>query len=171
MKKTIQVINKLKKKGVIQDYAIGGAVASFFYLEATLTEDLDIFIQIESTKGEILTLSSLFQSLEDEGYKEFQKEGIVIDKWPVQFLPVTTDLEKEALRNARHEIIEGESVKVFSSEYLMSICLAVGRSKDKIRFEQFYNNEECYDKKKFIDIISRHNLINKFNKLKMIIEE
>ncbi|HLC15896.1 MAG TPA: hypothetical protein VJL89_06685 [Thermodesulfovibrionia bacterium] len=170
MKKTIQVINKLKKKGVIQDYAIGDAVASFFYLEATLTEDLDIFIQIESTEGEILTLSFLFKSLEDEGYKEIRKEGIIIDKWPVQFLPVTTDLEKEALGNAIHETIEGESVKVFSSEYLMAICLAVGRSKDKIRFEQFYN-ERCYSEEKFMDIISRHNLIDKYNKLKKIIEE
>src|SRR3990172_12977478 len=146
MKQTIQVINKLKMKGAIQDYAIGGAVASFFYLEATLTEDLDIFIQIESTR-EIVTLSSIFKSLEDEGYKDFKKEGIVIDKWPVQFLPVSTELEKEALQNARHEIIEGESVKVFSAEYLMAICLAVGRSKDKIRFEQFYN-ERCYSEEK-----------------------
>ena len=169
MKQTIQVINKLKMKGAIQDYAIGGAVASFFYLEATLTEDLDIFIQIESTR-EIVTLSSIFKSLEDEGYKDFKKEGIVIDKWPVQFLPVSTELEKEALQNARHEIIEGESVKVFSAEYLMAICLAVGRSKDKIRFEQFYN-ERCYSEEKFMDIISRHNLIDKYNKLKKIIEE
>ena len=169
MKQTIQVINKLKMKGAIQDYAIGGAVASFFYLEATLTEDLDIFIQIESTR-EIVTLSSIFKSLEDEGYKDFKKEGIVIDKWPVQFLPVSTELEKEALQNARHEIIEGESVKVFSAVYLMAICLAVGRSKDKIRFEQFYN-ERCYSEEKFMDIISRHNLIDKYNKLKKIIEE
>lgn len=170
MKQTIQVINKLKMKGVIKDYAIGGAVASFFYLEATLTEDLDIFIEIESTEKGILTLSSLYKSLEDEGYNEFQKEGIIIDKWPVQFLPVSTELEREALRNARQEIIEGVSVKVFSSEYLMAICLTVGRAKDKIRFEQFYN-EKCYDEEKFIDIISRHNLIDKYNKLKKIIEE
>jgi hypothetical protein len=169
MKKTIQVINKLKEKGVIQDYAIGGAIASFFYLEATLTEDLDIFVQIESVNGEIITLSFLFRSLEDVGYSEFRKEGVVIDKWPVQFLPITTELEKEALKNARYEVIEGESVKVFSSEYLMAICLSVGRAKDKIRFEQFLN-EKCYDEKRFIDVISRHNLIDKYKRLMRIIE-
>lgn len=91
MKRTLQVINKLKDKGTISDYAIGGAVASFFYLEATLTEDLDVFIHIDSRKDEIVTLSSLFGSLAEEGYKEFKREGIIIDTWPVQFLPATTE--------------------------------------------------------------------------------
>ncbi len=170
MKRTLQVINKLKEKGTISDYAIGGAVASFFYLEATLTEDLDVFIHIDSRKDEIVTLSSLFGSLAEEGYKEFKREGIIIDTWPVQFLPATTELEKEALEKANKEIIEGEEVKVFSAEYLMAICVQVGRAKDKIRLDQFLG-EKCFDEKIFNDIIIRHNLTEKYKKIRKILEE
>ncbi|MBI3486488.1 hypothetical protein HY025_06170 [Candidatus Daviesbacteria bacterium] len=169
MKLTIQAINKLKEKGVIKDYAIGGAVASFFYLEATLTEDLDVFINIEFHEGGIVTLSSLFKSLAEEGYKEFKKQGLVIDGWPVQFLPVTTNLEKEALEKARPEVIEGQPVRVFSAEYLMALCINVGRPKDKIRLEQFIK-EKCYKEAVFMDIISRHNLTVKYEKIKKLIE-
>ncbi len=136
MKKTLQAINNLKNKGIMGDYAIGGAVASFFYLEATLTEDLDVFIHTDSGKDDIITLSPLFRSLAEEGYKEFMREGIIIGKWPVQFLPATTELEKEALEKAKEEVIEGEEVRVFLAEYLMVICVQVGRPKDKIRLDQ-----------------------------------
>jgi len=55
----------------------------------------------------------------------------------MQFLPATTELEIEALKEANKEIIEGEEVKVLSAEYLMAICIQVGRAKDKIRLDQF----------------------------------
>lgn len=169
MKKTLQVINNLKKKGIIGDYAIGGAIASFFYLEVTLTEDLDVFIHIDSGKHDIITLSPLFEGLVEEGYREFRREGIIIGKWPVQFLPATTELEKEALEKANEETIEGEAVRVFSVEYLMAICVQVGRAKDKIRLEQFLK-EKCFDKKIFEDILSRHNLTEKHERIIKLLE-
>lgn len=170
MKRTLQAINKLKEKGAIGDYAIGGAVASFFYVEATLTEDLDVFIRIDSRKDEIVILSQLFDGLAEEGYKEFKKEGIIIDTWPVQFLPATTELEIEALKKANKKIIEGEEVKVLSAEYLMAICIQVGRAKDKIRLDQFLS-EKCFDENIFYDIINRYNLTEKYNKIKKVFEE
>jgi hypothetical protein len=169
MKRTLQAINKLKEKGAIGDYAIGGAVASFFYLEATLTEDLYVFIRIDSGKDEIVILSELFDRLAKEGHKEFRKEGIVIDIWPVQFLPATTELEIEALKKANIERIEGEEVRVLSAEYLMAICIQVGRAKDKIRLDQFLS-EKCFDEKIFHDIINRHNLTEKYNRIRKAFE-
>lgn len=170
MKRTLQVIKKLKEKGVVADYAIGGAVASFFYVEATLTEDLDVFIHVDSGKGEIITLSSLYDCLAEEGYKKFKREGIIIDAWPVQFIPATTELEIEALEKADSKIIEGEEVKVLSAEYLMAICIQVGRAKDKIRLDQFLG-EKCFDEKIFYDVINRHNLTEKYNRIKKLFEE
>jgi len=43
MKKTLEVINELKKEGLINDYAIGGAVGALRWTEPFFTEDLDIF--------------------------------------------------------------------------------------------------------------------------------
>ncbi len=38
-----QVINQMVADGVIEDYAIGGATAAFFYIEPDTTYDVDIF--------------------------------------------------------------------------------------------------------------------------------
>jgi hypothetical protein len=43
LKKTLKVLNDLKKKGIIKDYAIAGGIATIFYVEPILTYDLDIF--------------------------------------------------------------------------------------------------------------------------------
>ena len=40
MKKTPKVINELKERGLIDDYAIGGGIAALFYIEPFLTYDL-----------------------------------------------------------------------------------------------------------------------------------
>jgi hypothetical protein len=44
MQKTLLVLNDLKKKGMIIDYAIGGGMGIVFYIEPILTYDLDVFI-------------------------------------------------------------------------------------------------------------------------------
>jgi hypothetical protein len=46
MRRTIEVITKLAEQGVIQQYAIAGAVAALNYIEPTLTEDLDILVSV-----------------------------------------------------------------------------------------------------------------------------
>lgn len=74
------------------------------------------------------------------------------------------------MKKANKEIIEGEEVKVLSAEYLMAICIQVGRAKDKIRLDQFLS-EKCFDEKFFYDIINRHNLTEKYNKIKKVFEE
>jgi hypothetical protein len=33
MRKTLEIINELKQKGFITDYAIGGGIATLFYIE------------------------------------------------------------------------------------------------------------------------------------------
>ena len=43
MQKTIKVIDRLQKEGIIKEYAIAGGVAAIFYVEPILTYDLDIF--------------------------------------------------------------------------------------------------------------------------------
>jgi len=42
IEKTIAVINQLAEKGVIENYALGGATAVIFYTEPIATEDVDM---------------------------------------------------------------------------------------------------------------------------------
>lgn len=62
-------------------------------------------------------------------------EYIVIGGWPVQFLPPTTPLAEEALRNAVETDVQGISVRVCSAEHLAAIALQTGRAKDKVRLQ------------------------------------
>ena len=88
MKNILKVINRMKQDGVIDRYAIGGAVAAIYYLEPAATLDIDIFVFLPKTPGAtLLSLSPIYQYLTKLGFKT-EKEYVLIDKWPVQsFLP------------------------------------------------------------------------------------
>ena len=48
MKTTLKVINQMQADGVIEQYAIGGAVGATFYLEPVATVDIDVFVSFKS---------------------------------------------------------------------------------------------------------------------------
>src|ERR1700689_638288 len=108
MKKTIEVLNQMVTDEVIGMYAIAGAIAAYNYIEPTLTEDLDVIISFdgEAKLLGLVTLTSIISYLSGKGYTEFSKEGIVIDGWPVQFLPVASALDAEALTGASNIDLE-----------------------------------------------------------------
>ena len=47
MKETLEVLNRMVADRVIAQYAIAGAVTTCNYIEATVTDDLDILIAVE----------------------------------------------------------------------------------------------------------------------------
>ena len=61
MKKTIEILKQMIKEGIIEDYAIGGAVGVIFYTEPTDTKDLDIFILPKFTSHGLVDLSSVLR--------------------------------------------------------------------------------------------------------------
>lgn len=44
IQEVIKAINRMQADGVIEGYAIGGAVGATFYLEPVATLDVDIFV-------------------------------------------------------------------------------------------------------------------------------
>ncbi|MCK4257134.1 hypothetical protein KAX35_09615, partial [candidate division WOR-3 bacterium] len=70
MRNTLQVINELKEKGLIKDYAIGGAIGALRWIEPFFTRDLDIFIVLKekSEEGELIVLSPIYEELKKRGY-------------------------------------------------------------------------------------------------------
>jgi hypothetical protein len=162
---TVKLINQMEADGIIGRYAIEGAFAASYYVEPTLTEDLDILVSFETasaqTKSGIIVLDPVFSYLKKKGYEEFRKEGIVIEGWPVQFIPVANDLDAEALASAREVDIDdtGGSVRtrVLSPEHIVAICLRVGRAKDFIRIAQFLD-ENVPDMPLLCSLLHRHGL-------------
>jgi hypothetical protein len=54
IKNTIAAINQMQADGVIQRYAIGGAVGATFYLEPVATLDVDVFVTFQPDAGGLL---------------------------------------------------------------------------------------------------------------------
>jgi hypothetical protein len=165
MKATLEMINRMQGDGVIGNYAIGGAIGAIFYLETFYTEDLDIFVILPSTHGSsILSLSPIYEYLTARGC-QVEGERIVIDDWPVQFLPPQGVLEQEALAEAVKTDYDGVPTFVFGAEHLVAIALKTGRAKDYARIVMFLE-QDAVNMETLNSILSRHGLVPKWEKFK-----
>ncbi len=157
---TLRVLNAMQIDRVIGDYAIGGAVAAFLYIEPGTTFDLDVFIAWEPRPGGLLDIGPIYAYLLARGYTA-QGETVAIEDWEVQFLPPNTPLAEEALRQAKPVEIGGVPTHIFTQEHLMAICLETARPKDLARLVQF-TQEGDPDEKMFVEILGRHGLQGKW---------
>lgn len=148
---------------------MGGAIAACRYIEPSLTDDLDIFIHMKG-KGLIVDLSPLYGKLKEWGYSEFKKEGIVIEGWPVQFLPSARPLEQEAMECAVTDKIEGVKVNVFTAEHVMALALELGRAKDRTRLAQFIEGKG-FNARRLKKILKKHHLTAKWERLLALVRE
>ena len=142
--------------GVIDGYAIAGAVAAIFYTEPTDTVDIDILVAFPKTDS-LISLGPIVSYLAGLGYTDFENEGIVIEGIPVQFLPTTNALSEEAHREARTENFDGVPTRIVQVEHLMATMLELGRAKDYFRLALCLE-EADYDKALLSSIIERHGL-------------
>ena len=152
IKETLEIINAMEADGVIGRYAIAGAVAAYNYIEPAVTDDLDILISFRKSHQQ--TETALVH----------RKEGIVIAGWPVQFLPVASDLDAEALAAAEDvEIAVDESAgsvqtRILRAEHIVATSLRVGRPRDLIRITQFLE-ERAVDIAALCAVLQRHQLM------------
>lgn len=163
MEKTLRVLNRMVKDGVIEQYAIGGAVAAIFYVEPINTNDVDVFFHVKDPSAELDILAPLYEYLSGLGYSG-HKETIDIEGWPVQFLPVFNPLLEEAVAQARDITFQRTKTRVMQAEHLVAIMLQTGRLKDHARIAQFVEHE-VIDQDRLTDILVRHELIAKWKKL------
>lgn len=163
IKQTLDVIKAMERDGVIERYAIGGAVAAYTYIEPAVTEDLDILVSFKTDAPTgLLSLEPVFKYLRARGFAEFRKEGVMVGGWPVQFLPVASPLDDEALAKAEHIDMRenGEKVRarILSAEHVVATAVQVGRPKDSQRAIQFLS-EKAVNLRKLKAVLDRHNLM------------
>lgn len=160
-KEVLKVLNDMQAQGVIQGYALGGAVGAAVYLEPFYTKGLDVFVAIEK-KGMLIDLSPIYSYLTSRGF-EAKGQWIVIGGWDVEFLPPYSALTEEALREAIVMKWEDTSVRVIQAEYLVAICLATGRMKDDDRIARFID-QQAFDMDELQPILERHDLVAKWQR-------
>ncbi|PZR74985.1 MAG: hypothetical protein DLM73_06310 [Chthoniobacterales bacterium] len=161
IQEVIAMLNQMERDGVIDRYAIGGAVGATFYLEPMSTLDVDVFIAFRQ-ESIIVSLAPIFDYLKGFGCK-MEGEYIVISGWPVQFLPASEPLLEEALNDAIETDVDGAPARVFTPEHLAAIALQTGRAKDKARLLAFIE-AGAFDAKRFQTILAKHGLLEAWQK-------
>jgi hypothetical protein len=167
MRQTVEILNRMELDGIIGRYAIAGAVGAYNYIEPTVTDDLDILVSFVSTptapQTGLITLEPVLTYLRQKGYSDFRKEGLLIEGWAVQFLPIANTLDAEALAQAETAEIridpneDAVKTRVLRPEHLVATALRIGRPKDLVRIAQFLD-EQAVEIGALCDVIDRHGL-------------
>jgi hypothetical protein len=150
----LRAANELVSAGLIENYALGGALAAIYYTEPITTYDADI-IFVASDKTLSAGIPAIYSHLQSKGWR-VEREHLLVKDFPVRFL-AASGLTEEAVRNANKIEYEGVPAKVFRPEYIIAIAASVGRYKDLARIEQLLEQAKI-DKALLDDILHRYNL-------------
>ena len=118
----LRALNAMKAQGVIEEYAVVGALAVVFWTEPLPTYDLDVFVFLAPSDAALVSLQGVYDWASKQGYAA-HKEHIVIEGVPTQFLPSPNSLADEAIETAETLDYEGVPVRVALPEYLVALCL------------------------------------------------
>ena len=99
--RALRALNDMKADSVVSEYAVAGAMAILFWSEPIPTYDLDVLVH---------------------GFRS-EKEHIIIEDLPVQFVPAHNALADEAIETAAEVTYAGTSVRVVRPEYLIALYL------------------------------------------------
>jgi hypothetical protein len=94
----LRAANELVSAGLIEDYALGGALAAIYYVEPFTTYDADI-IFVAKDKTLSAGIPAIYSHLQSKGWR-VEREHLLVNDFPVQFL-VASGLTEEAVRNAK----------------------------------------------------------------------
>jgi hypothetical protein len=146
--------NQLVAAGLVENWALGDALAAIYYVEPFTTYDADIFF---ITKDKSLTagVPAIYSHLQSQGW-QVEREHLLVRGFPVQFL-AASGLTEEAVREAERIDYEGLPAKVLRAEHIVAIAASVGRAKEKARIEQLLQQSDL-DKSYLENVLQRHNL-------------
>jgi hypothetical protein len=169
VEKALKILNDLETKGLIKRYAIGGGIAVLYYAEPVLTYDLDVFCLIPPETGELITLSPIYEHLQEKGYR-MDGEHVLIEGIPVQFIPAYNKLVEEAINEAVKVDYKRVKTKIVRAEHLLAIMLQTYRPKDRERMLLFVD-EARLDMVYLEDILVRHGLQKKWRQFRRRYDE
>ncbi|MEW5764618.1 MAG: hypothetical protein ACOYXN_01070 [Acidobacteriota bacterium] len=158
LERAFRSVNEMVREGVFQAYAVGGAMGALFYTEPSATYDLDIFVLLSDSDGALSLppLARLYKFARAKGHV-VEREHILLNGVPVQFLPAPSALVEEAVRSAVTKKVGTTPVKVMRPEHLAAIMVEVGRPKDRLRLQAFLA-EKVITEKDMESLLKAHRL-------------
>lgn len=154
--KALAGVKALKADGVVEEYAVGGAIAIAFWAEPTPTFDLDVFV-LSHSEGILTSLDPIYRWARDKGYEE-KAEHIMIAGVPVQVLPAY-HLAAEAVKTAVELDYDGESIRVIRPEYLIAMSLeGSARTPKRVARAGMLMESADIDQNLLKDVLTRYKL-------------
>ena len=131
-----KVLNGLKRRKVIKDYVVFGAVAATTYMEPVSTEDIDVIVLVNTDEEYRSTFEAIAKVAEAQDGMHQVLGGI-----PVQLFPSTTmPLYRDTLEGARQVRVGNLRVKIASAEHLILLYLLAFRERDHHRVRELLRN-------------------------------
>ena len=145
----------MRSAGVVQEYALFGAIAQMRYTEPVATVDADVLVVVpQPDRPDVLT--GIYQFCAAKGYRP-EGGAIGVGVWPTQFIPVFSPLTREAVEQAETADFEGVPFRVVGANYLAVIALSVGRAKDLTRILALLESESV-TRQQIAGLAARHGL-------------
>ena len=147
------------KDNIIEGYCLGGATALSYYSTPVMTEDIDIFITLKSSSL-IVDLTPVSEYIKKKE-KDVKVEGqyIIISGLVVQFILPYDKLSQEGYDS---RIKTSEGFYIYELEYLMAMMIELSKPKYRYRLSML----DDYDTNKLNKILKKHNLLDKWKKIK-----
>lgn len=153
----ITAMERLKNDGVVQEYAVGGAMALVFWSEPIPTFDLDVFVLLPSESA-LVSLAPIYEWARRNGYRE-EAEHFIIAGLPVQVIPAHNKLAEEAVASAASLNFEGQPVRVIRPEYLIALYLEPSaRTAKRLARVAALLEEQAVDRQLLETLLRRYNL-------------
>ena len=161
MKELAQLLIEMRAAGVIENYALFGAVAQIRYTEPVTTLDADVLVAVPPSKG-LDQLSEIYAFCAQRGWKA-EGEAIRVGSWPTQFIPAFSPLTREAMEQAETADFDGIALRVVRADHLAVIALSVGRAKDFARILSLLESGSV-DREAIAKLAAHHGLVEAWQK-------
>lgn len=135
---SLRALNGLKRRKVIRDYVVIGAVAATRYMEPVFTEDIDVIVLIETDEEYRSTFRAVAQHAEAQDGMHQVPGGVPVQLFPSNIMPLYQDTLEAALPVRLGNI----RVKIATPEHLILLYLLAFREKDQIRVRYLLGNIE-----------------------------
>ena len=134
----VAALNGFKRRRIIRDYAIIGAVAATAYMEPMATADLDVIILVDTDEEYLHTFGLISEYAEGQEGMHQILGGVPLQVFPSNLMP----LYQDTVENARKLRIGNMRAKVATPEHLILLGLLANREQDHIRIRHLLRNAD-----------------------------
>lgn len=147
----------MKREGIVDEYAVGGAMAAAFWAEPTATFDLDVFVKFQSS-GILVSLQPIYDWAAKRGFPA-KDEHIIVAGVPVQVIPAPDGLAAEAVATAVELDYAGQPMRVIRPEYLIALAISgSARTRKRVVRAAQLMDEARLDPDLLEDLVKRYTL-------------